>query len=413
MNRHTQHSSSDTNAQGIFSSLKLQAAVFALVSASFANIYITQPVLPVLQQEFSADIVLVSFSVSAVILGIALSCLPFGLLSDRLPIQPLILTGGVMVSAAALLCSVTHSIYVLIAARFIQGIFIPALTTCVAAHLSRTLPAARLNVVLGSYISATVVGGLTGRLLGGWIHPPLHWRYAFVSVAVLTLAATFAAVRSLPHSTIQNVHTHNRHGILHLLKRAEFLNIYLCAACSFALFSTIFNYLPFRLHHEPFFFSTELTTMLYLVYIVGIFMGPAAGRFSDRFGNGNMLIAGCVILAAALGLILVPSIIAIIAGLLALCAGYFTIHSAAVGSLNRRLTGGHGQANALYMLFYYAGGWLGITGAGFAYKHGGWSAVVFICAALLIAPLYAGIHERNKNKADRPSGLSAVDIYPG
>lgn len=413
MNRHVQHSASDTDAPGIFSSLKLQAAVFALVSASFANIYITQPVLPVLQQEFSADIVLVSFSVSAVILGIALSCLPFGLLADRLPIQPLILTGGVMVSAAALLCSITHSIYVLIAARFMQGIFIPALTTCVAAYLARTLPAARLNVVLGSYVAATVVGGLTGRLLGGWIHPPLHWRYAFVSVSILTLAATIAALRGLPGSNTRNAPVHEASGVLHLLKRAEFLNIYFCAACSFALFSTIFNYLPFRLHHEPFFFSTELTTMLYLVYIVGIFMGPAAGRFSDRFGNGNMLIVGSVILAAALSLILLPSIIAIVAGLVVLCAGYFTIHSAAVGSLNRKLTGGHGQANALYMLFYYAGGWLGITGAGFAYKHGGWSAVVFICAALLLAPLYAGIYERNKNKAAGPSEPAAVDIYPG
>ncbi|MCE5311751.1 MAG: MFS transporter [Nitrospiraceae bacterium] len=413
MNRHTQHSHSDTDAPGIFSSLKLQAAVFALVSASFANIYITQPVLPVLQQEFAADIVLVSFSVSAVILGIALSCLPFGLLSDRLPIQPLILTGGVMVSASALLCSVTHSIYVLIAARFMQGIFIPALTTCVAAYLARTLPAARLNVVLGSYVSATVVGGLTGRLLGGWIHPPLHWRYAFVSVSILTLVATIAALRGLPHTSQAITSRQSSTGFVHLLKRWEFLNIYFCAASSFAVFSTIFNYLPFRLHNSPFNFSTELTTMLYLVYIVGIFMGPAAGRFSDRFGNGNMLVAGCLILAAALGLILMPHIAAVVAGLIVLCAGYFTIHSAAVGSLNRKLTGGHGQANALYMLFYYAGGWLGITGAGFAYKHGGWSSVVYICAALLLVPLSAGIYERTKNKADRPSGLSAVDIYPG
>jgi MFS family permease len=67
-----------------------QFIVFALVSASFKNIYITKPLLPVLQREFSADMVLVSFSVSAVILGIALSpkCsknfLCFGVFSLRL-----------------------------------------------------------------------------------------------------------------------------------------------------------------------------------------------------------------------------------------------------------------------------------------------------------------------------------------
>ena len=70
---------------------RLQIVVFALVSASFTNIYITQPVLPVLRQEFAADMVLVSFTVSAVVLGMALSNLPFGFLADRLPIHPIIL----------------------------------------------------------------------------------------------------------------------------------------------------------------------------------------------------------------------------------------------------------------------------------------------------------------------------------
>jgi YNFM family putative membrane transporter len=184
---------------------RLQFIVFALVSASFTNIYITQPVLPVLQSEFSADMVLVSFTVSAVILGIALSNLPFGFLADRLSIHPIILTGGVMVAAAGLICAVTKDIRVLIGARFLQGIFIPALTTCLAAYLAKALPVARLNVVMGSYVSATVLGGLGGRLLGGWIHPPLHWRYAFVSASILILIATFVALKELPALEVQSV----------------------------------------------------------------------------------------------------------------------------------------------------------------------------------------------------------------
>jgi len=112
---------------------RLQLIVFALVAASFTNIYITQPVLPILQTEFGADMVLVSFSVSAVILGIALFNLPFGFLADRLPIHPLILTGGIAVAAGGLICALTDNLWVLIAARFLQGMFIPALTTCLAA----------------------------------------------------------------------------------------------------------------------------------------------------------------------------------------------------------------------------------------------------------------------------------------
>ena len=53
-----------------------------------------------------------------------------------------------------------------------------------------------------------------------------------------------------------------------------------------------------------------------------------------------------------------------------------------------------GKANALYVMFYYLGGWVGITVCGIAYKHAGWSAVVFICIFLLIIPAGTGVWER-------------------
>lgn len=378
------------------SPLRLQLAVFALVSAAFTNIYITQPVLPILQREFGVDLVMASFSVSAVVLGIALSNLPFGALADRVPIHPIILAGGVAVSASGLICALTGSLWVLIGARFLQGLFIPSLTTCLAAYLAKSLPVERLNVVMGAYVSATVLGGLSGRLLGGLIHPPLHWRYAFVSASVLTLAATLAAVRVLPRQHLVSDKTAPVVGFFSLVRRWELLRFFLCAAGSFAIFSSVFNYLPYRLSEPVFGFSTELTTLLYLVYVVGIFIGPVTGRLSNRFGSGNTLIAGSAVLLAALTLILLPHISAIVAGLLGICAGFFTIHAAAVGALNRKLSSGQGRANALYVLFYYSGGWLGITGSGLAYKQGGWHLLVYILMGLLIIPLITGLGERRQ-----------------
>jgi len=291
-------------------------------------------------------------------------------------------------------CALTKNLWLFIGACFVQGLFIPALTTCVAAYLARTIPPARLNVVMGSYVSATVLGGLGGRLLGGWIHPPLHWRYAFVSASVLILAATLVAFRSLPRTSAAAGGPRDAIGFLALLKRWELLRIYLCAAGGFSLFSSVFNYLPFRLTGAPFHFSTQLTTLLYLSYVVGIFMGPTAGRISNRYGSANALLAGSVVLGGSLALIALPSVPAVVLGLLGICAGFFTVHAAAVGLLNRRLTGGQGRANALYVLFYYVGGWLGITGSGFAYTSGGWSAVISVCALLLLIPLSAGMSER-------------------
>jgi YNFM family putative membrane transporter len=383
---------------------RLQFLVFSLVAASFTNIYITQPVLPVLQREFSAAPALVSLTVSAVIFGIALANLPFGLLADRLAIRPILLGGGLMVAAGGLVCAIAQSLWVLIGARFLQGAFVPALTTCLAAYLGKTLPAERLNVVMGSYVSATVVGGLGGRLLGGLLHPAEHWRYAFVTAAALIVSATLAAFIGLPRTASDVRKAGGQVGFGSLLKRWELLRIFFCAAGAFAVFSSLFNFLPFRLTGAPFGLSTEVITLLYLVYIVGIFMGPTAGRISNRFGSGNTLIVGTIAFGAAVALVALPSIPAVVAGLLLVCAGFFAIHAAAVGALNRRLSTGHGRANALYVLFYYLGGWLGITAAGFAYEHGGWAAVVGFCALLLLVPLAVGIGERRDRQRRWPIG---------
>jgi len=382
-----------------YSSFRLQYIVFALVSASLTNVYITQPVLPILQSEFAVDMVLASCSVSVVILGIALSNLLFGVLADRIAIQPIILTGGVMVVLGGLICSLTENFWVFLGARFFQGLFIPCLTTCLAAYLAKTLPLERLNIVMGSYVSATVLGGLSGRLLGGWLHPPLHWRYAFLSAALLTVAATVVAVRGLPKPTDKKEDRHHdATGFWELLTRWELLRMYFCAMGSFAIFSSVFNYLPYRLTAEPFAFSTEQTTLLYLVYIIGIFIGPISGRISNRFGSGQTLLAGSVVLGGALLLILSPFVPAIVIGLLGVCGGFFCIHAAAVGSLNRKLSSGQGRANALYVMFYYLGGWLGITGSGFAYKQGGWSALIIVLLLLLIIPVSIGIGEYRRDK---------------
>jgi hypothetical protein len=54
-------------------SFTLQILVFSLVCAAFTTIYITHPVPPVLQREFRVDENRASYTIAAVILGLALS----------------------------------------------------------------------------------------------------------------------------------------------------------------------------------------------------------------------------------------------------------------------------------------------------------------------------------------------------
>ena len=378
--------------------LALQALVFALVTAAFTNIYITQPVLPVLSVEFGINESTASFSVSAVILGIALSNLPFGRLADRYSIKPIILAGGCAIALAGLLCAATKSFWILTGARFIQGLFIPALTTCLAAYLAKHLPAERLNVALGAYVSATVVGGLCGRLLGGWVHPPLHWRYAFVSAAIILLIAVTAAALGLPVETAKKAEE-KEVGFIQLLSRADLLRIYFVSFSAFFVFSSTFNYLPFYLAAPPFQATTRMITLLYLAYVIGIIIAPLTGKLSNKIGNGAAMAWGSLIFGFFLGCTLIKSFAAIAIGLAGVCGGFFMVHSAAAGALNRKLSASRGRANSLYVLFYYTGGTVGITLSGHGYMYGGWSAIVILGAIMLLLPLGTGIFENRKDKS--------------
>jgi YNFM family putative membrane transporter len=383
------------NRQSFFT---FQALVFGLVAAALTTVYITQPVLPVLQQEFGVSPSQASYTVSAVILGIALANLPFGMLADRFPVPRLILVGGVVVAACGLFCAATSSLPLLVGARFVQGLFVPALTTCLAAYLSTNLPLERLNVAMGSYVSATVAGGLGGRLLGGFIHPPLHWRYAFVTASLLVVAATLAAARWLPAGKLAPREP-EADGFLALAAQPGLRRAFQVAFGGFFVFSSIFNYLPFYLHQPPFNASTEFITLLYLTYVVGIFIGPVAGQLSNRIGNGGTMVLGSLVFALAILLTLITSIFAIVAALVLVCAGFFSIHAAAAGSLNRNLTGSRGRANSLYVLTYYLGGAAGITLSGLAYGQTGWFGVAALGLMMLSVPLVTGLREMRQPAA--------------
>jgi MFS transporter, YNFM family, putative membrane transport protein len=119
-------------------------------------------------------------------------------------------------------------------------------------------------------------------------------------------------------------------------------------------------------------------------------MGPVAGRVANWIGNEATMALGAIIFGLALASTLIASLGFIVISLAGVCAGFFAIHAAAAGALNRILTTSRGRANALYVLFYYAGGYCGITTSGYAYRQAGWPAVVTLGLMTLLLPLGIG-----------------------
>lgn len=347
--------------------------------------------LPILETQFGVSPAKASLSVSAVIIGMALSTLPVGVLADRYPARRLLITGACVVAGAGLVCATTSRFPTLVLMRGIQGAFIPMLTTVVAAWLSRSLPTRALNVAMGTYVSATVAGGLGGRLLGGWAFAPAHWREAFFTVAFALLVATLLVAMRIVEPSRIGPHATERTRFVRLAIRRPQVLAQAAAFGAFGAFSTAFNYFPFYLSTAPWSLSTPTITSIYLAYVAGLGAGPIAGRVANRFGNGVVMSAGAIVIALALSASLIAVMAVLVASLVVLCIGFFAVHAAAIGGLNRALSGERGKANALYTLFYYLGGAAGIGAGGNAYAHFGWPGIVAVCLALSLLPFFTGI----------------------
>jgi YNFM family putative membrane transporter len=188
-----------------------------------------------------------------------------------------------------------------------------------------------------------------------------------------------------------------------VLFRHDLFRLYCVGAGAFFVFSSVFNYMPFYLHGEPFHWSTRAVTLLYLSYIVGVVIGPLAGKLSNRVGNGTAMVLGALVFGAGLAVTLIPRGWAMALALGLVCAGFFTLHASAAGALNRKLSAGRGRANAFYVLFYYLGGAAGITLSGQAYRLAQWPGVVALAGAALLVPLSTGLFEVRAGRRVRPA----------
>jgi len=174
------------------------------------------------------------------------------------------------------------------------------------------------------------------------------------------------------------------------------LRLFFTGFTGFLVFQTVINYLPFRLAGAPLHVSVTGITAVYLAYAVGIIMAPLSGTISNRLGNATTVLLGAVGLAIGIALTTIDSVLVLTVGMLILCAGFFALHSAAVGAINRVLVHGKGRANALYVLLYYAGGFTGISLGGLVYARGGWTILVSMLLIVTALPAVMAMFEQRR-----------------
>jgi MFS family permease len=166
-------------------------AVALIFLAAMQSLAVTT-VMPVVSAELDGD-ALYAVAFSATLATSVIGMVVVGAWSDRAsPVAPLT-TSVVLFVIGLVIAGLAPSMPILVLGRLIQGLGTGGQTVALYVVVARVYPPALHGRVFAAFSAAWVLPSLIGPFLAGAVAEFLHWRWVFLGVAILTVAA-FAAV---------------------------------------------------------------------------------------------------------------------------------------------------------------------------------------------------------------------------
>ncbi|MEU2221843.1 MFS transporter [Streptomyces sp. NPDC018347] len=359
---------------------RMSLALFLAGVATFALLYSTQALLPLISGEFGVAPGEASWTVAAATGGLALFVLPMSALSERFGRRAVMTASLAVAVTVGMLVPFAPSLGALVVLRAVQGAALAGLPASAQAYLAEEVRPKALVTAIGLFVAGNSVGGMSGRVITGWVAQEWGWR---VSVGVIGAVAVGCAVAFrllLPaprHFTPGSLRPRVLLGTVRghladpLLRR-----LYAIGALFMTVFGGVYTVIGYRLTAEPFGLPQGIVGSIFLVYLVGTVSASAAGRLVGRFGRrGTLYLAGGTT-AAGLLLSLTASLPPALLGLVLITAGFFAGHAVASSAVSRTATHGRAQASALYQSVYYIGSSVGSTVGALAFHAEGWAGTV-------------------------------------
>ena len=362
-------------------------ALFVAGLATFAMLYCTQPLLPVLSAEFGVTPAVASLSLSLATGTLAVALILAGTFSEVWGRVPMMTASLVLSSLLMVLAACSPGFAALLMLRAVQGVALAGLPAVAMAYLAEEVHPEHAGFTIGLYIAGNSVGGLAGRVLSGVLTDAFSWRVALGSLGLACVISSFAFWRILPRSTRFRPRPLIARNLLaslggHLADR-DLLRLYAIGAMLMGGFAALYNYIGYHLLEAPHELSQAAVGWIFVLYLVGTFSSAWMGRLSDGLGRGRVLWIRMAIMLCGVGMTLASSLGVIVADMAVLTFGFFGGHSIASGWVGQRALTARAQASALYLLCYYLGSSIGGSD-GLAYSYAGWPGLV---AGLLILAL--------------------------
>jgi len=371
------------------------AAVCICGVFAFLNLYVTQPLLPLLEHIFTTSKSAVGLTVSASTLGVALSAPILGALAEQMSRKRVIVASTLTLAVPTLLAATAPGLHSLIFWRLLQGLILPGIFAITITYIGEEWDHHAVPIVMSIYVSGTAFGGFLGRMIAGIAAERLNWRWSFLVLGGLTLLGSLAIARWLPEEKRPIPKDAKIDPLVQIRAMLRhFRNPRLVATFAvgfgmlFALVGT-FTYITFYLADAPFHLSTEALSYLFAIYLIGLIVTPAGGYLVTRVGMRtgiSFAIGAC--LAGTLITLSHSLWVVVLAGLGLVCTGVFVAQATANSFLRIAApAGGRASAAGLYICCYYIGGTIGGVVPAYVWSLGMWPACVILIACELAVTL--------------------------
>jgi EmrB/QacA subfamily drug resistance transporter len=347
--------------------------------------------LPMLALVFHTSFQHVQWIVLAYLLAVTTLIVGVGRLGDMIGRRRLMLTGIFIFTAASVLCGIALSLWMLTAARILQGLGAAIMMALTLALVSEAVPKEKTGSAMGLLGTMSAIGTALGPTLGGLLIAGLGWRSIFfinLPLGILTFLLAYfylplnhqsqpsnrtnfditgmllLAVTLVAYALAVTIHRHNGNSGFGFLNVALIL-IAIFGALLFVFVemkaeSPLIRLSMFRnpLYSAGFAMSAIVTSVVMATLVVGPFYlsgtlaldaahvgfvmssgpivaaltGIPAGRIVDRLGAHHMSIAGLIGMAAGTFVFSMMSaefgITGYIAALVVITAGYALFQTA-------------------------------------------------------------------------------------
>lgn len=369
--------------------LLLSLAAFA----SAASLRATDPLLPLIADDFGVTTGAAAGAVTAFALAYGLLQVVCGPLGDRYGRYRTIAAAALVSAFGSAACAFAPTLEALVAARFVSGATIGAFIPLALAWIGDTVAYERRQLVLARFLVGQMVGMAFGVAAAGWLGEHLGWRSIFLALAVFLLllaAAIFAELGNPLVRAVRRASIRESLGRMPKLVLERRLQALLATALAegmliFGAFAFVAVYLQRRYGVGP----GLAGTLLAIYALGGLAYAVMARRAVRRLGErGLALVGGTALSLGYLVLAFAPVLAVAVLGIALVGTGFYMFHTTVQTNITQVAPEDRGSAVALFATALFLGQASGVWLAARVVDTAG-MVPVFIAAATGLAVLAA------------------------